>query len=299
MGPANASTSGEPTRLRTQARVCGPNSVVPMEEPIRNSDTSAFRGARNVPSSRRSNRTSVWSPAVRFARIASRGLVGVNPSEGNGTVVVRPNLYAWRPSAPAADVRIETPCTMRVRILAAAALHLVAGEPTNLPADEFLHRFERCTGQGRRVQLGEQEIGRPSLVKSAKRNPLLVVQPESDEDELPHRSARMAGRLFSFPPKTLNRVLRNRGPCARGASSFRGSAGKKSDVVSWIWASCTSISASFGKETVSSSRRRHGWTSTFERNSGNSARDSWPSGATKTSLRCRSRSADRFPVPST
>src|SRR2546426_3219768 len=121
MGPANARTSGEPTRLRTHARVCGPNSVVPMAEAIRRSEPTASPGARNVPSSRRSKRTSVWSPAVRFARIASRGLVGANPAAGNGTVVVRPNLYAWRPNAPAADVRIETPWTMRVRIMAAAA----------------------------------------------------------------------------------------------------------------------------------------------------------------------------------
>src|SRR3989442_5837717 len=121
MGPANARTSGEPTRLRTHARVCGPNSVVPMEEAIRRSEPTASPGARNVPSSRRSKRTSVWSPAVRFARIASRGLVGANPAAGNGTVVVRPNLYAWRPNAPAADVRIEIPWTMRVRIMAAAA----------------------------------------------------------------------------------------------------------------------------------------------------------------------------------
>src|SRR2546428_3899120 len=121
MGPANARTSGEPTRLRTHARVCGPNSVVPMAEAIRRSEPTASPGARNVPSSRRSKRTSVWSPAVRFARIASRGLVGANPAAGNGTVVVRPNLDAWRPNAPAADVRIETPWTMRVRIMAAAA----------------------------------------------------------------------------------------------------------------------------------------------------------------------------------
>src|SRR2546426_264997 len=176
MGPANARTSGEPTRLRTHARVCGPNSVVPMAEAIRRSEPTASPGARNVPSSRRSKRTSVWSPAVRFARIASRGLVGANPAAGNGTVV------------------------------------------------------ERSTGQGRRIPLGEHDVGRPSLVKSAERDPLLVVQPESDEDDLPHRSARMAGRLFSFPPKTLNRVPRNRGPCGRGVSSCRRSLGKKSDV---------------------------------------------------------------------
>src|SRR5207245_5264211 len=121
MSPVSARTSGDPTRLRTQARVCGPNSVVPMAEAIRRSEAIASRGARKVPSSRRSMRTSVWSPAVRFARIDSRGLVGANPAEGNGTVVVRPNLYAWRPNAPAAAVRIETPWTMRVRILEAAA----------------------------------------------------------------------------------------------------------------------------------------------------------------------------------
>src|SRR6266704_3896104 len=180
-----------------------------------------------------------------------------------------------------------------------AVLDLLAGEPTDLAADEFLHRFERRAGQRRRVQLGEHDIGRPSLVNSAKRNPLLVVQPQSDEDEFPHRGARIAGRLFSFPPKTLNRVLRNRGLCARGASSCPRSAGRKSDAGSWIWASCTSICASSGTVTDYSSRRRHGWISTFQRTSGNSARDLWPSGATKTSLRCRSRSSDRFPAPST
>src|SRR5207245_9442495 len=169
----------------------------------------------------------------------------------------------------------------------------------DLAIDEFLHGVERCTGQGRRVQLGEHDIGRSSLVKSAERDPHLVVQPESDEDELPHRSARIPGRLFSFPPKTLNREPRNRGPCGRGVSSFRGSAGKKSDVGSWIWASCTSICASSGKETDYSSRRRRGWISTFQRTSGNSRRDSWTSGATTTSLTYRSRSADRFPARST
>src|SRR3989475_13018244 len=121
MGPANARTSGEPTRLRTHARVGGPNSVVLRAEVVCRSEAIASRGGRNVPSSRRSRRTGVWSPAVRFARIASRGLVGANPGAGNGIVVARPNLDAWRPNAPAAAVRIETPWTMRVRIFEAAA----------------------------------------------------------------------------------------------------------------------------------------------------------------------------------
>src|SRR5437899_3948184 len=122
MGAANAWTFGEPTRLRTQASVCGPNSDVPIAEAIRSNEAIVSRGARNDPSSRRSSRTSVWRPARRFSRIASSGLVGAKPGDGNGTVVVRPNLYAWRPRAPAADGRMETPWTIRVRILDAYAL---------------------------------------------------------------------------------------------------------------------------------------------------------------------------------
>src|SRR3989441_8773778 len=92
MGPANAWTWGEPTRLRTAARISGPNSDDPRLEAIWSNEAMASRGARNDPSSRRSRRTSEWSPARRFSRIASSGLVGANLAEENGTVVVRPNL---------------------------------------------------------------------------------------------------------------------------------------------------------------------------------------------------------------
>src|SRR5438093_926360 len=63
-------------------------------ERLRTNEAIASRGARNDPSSRRSSRTSVWRPVRRFSRIGSSGLVGAKPGEGNGTVVVRPNLYA-------------------------------------------------------------------------------------------------------------------------------------------------------------------------------------------------------------
>src|SRR3989442_5539886 len=85
-----------------------------------------------------------------------------------------------------------------------AVLDLLAGEPTDLAVDEFLNGFERSTGQGRRIPLGEHDVGRPSLVKSAERDPLLVVQPESDEDQLPHRNARMAGKAFYLTPHNPN-----------------------------------------------------------------------------------------------
>src|SRR5438876_7974083 len=92
MGAANTRTWGEPTRLRTAARTSGPNSDDPRLEAILSNEAIPSRGARHDPPSRRSRRTSEWSPARWFVRIASSGLVGANPAEENGTVVVRPNL---------------------------------------------------------------------------------------------------------------------------------------------------------------------------------------------------------------
>ena len=54
----------------------------------------------------------MWSPAARFARIASRGLVGANPGAGNGIVVARP--YSKRP------VRLSYELTAAGRELAGA-----------------------------------------------------------------------------------------------------------------------------------------------------------------------------------
>src|SRR5256884_7235607 len=44
--------------------------------------------------------------------------------------------------------------------------------------------------------------------ESAKGDAPLVIQSETDEDEFPHRDVRMAGRLFSFPPRSHARLCR-------------------------------------------------------------------------------------------
>src|SRR5207247_1790362 len=135
---------------------------------------AASCGGRNVPSSRTSSRTSVWRPPRRFSRTASRGLVGVNPDTGHGTVVVRPNLYAWSPRAPEAAVRIETPWTIRVGMPALAArsrrstwVVAAIGSPTTRNATRWVVAASRMSVPSSTSARETFRIGRPTSSSTA------------------------------------------------------------------------------------------------------------------------------------